>query len=217
MRLLIIPAVIATLIACAEDPGAGKPKAKVEDVPVKTEPAKLETPPPAATPAAGAIFKVDTAQSSIQALGAKVTAQHPIDFKEFDGALQVDGGKVTGVKFEVKMASLVSDAEKLTEHLKTPDFFDVAAHPTATFASTEIKEGSTEAGFTHTITGDFQIRGTTKRITFPAKIEATPTEVKANSEFVINRKDFNIVYAGKADDLIQDNVKMTIKLVAKAG
>jgi hypothetical protein len=34
------------------------------------------------------------------------------------------------------------------------------------------------------------------------------------SEFAINRKDFGIVYAGKADDLIRDEV--VLKLSVKA-
>ncbi len=37
--------------------------------------------------------------------------------------------------------------------------------------------------------------------------------ISLNAEFAINRKDFGIVYAGKADDLIRDGV--VIKLALK--
>jgi hypothetical protein len=35
------------------------------------------------------------------------------------------------------------------------------------------------------------------------------------SEFAINRKDFNIVYPGKPDDLIKDEVLLKLDIAAK--
>ena len=58
------------------------------------------------------------------------------------------------------------------------------------------------------------IRGTTKTIEFPATINVTEAEFVAESGFAINRQDFGISYKGRADDLIQDNVALTIRLVA---
>ncbi|HMV70147.1 MAG TPA: YceI family protein, partial [Myxococcota bacterium] len=107
---------------------------------------------------------------------------------------------------------------KRDDHLRTADFFDVAKFPTSTFKSLEIKAGSDTAGMTHTIAGELTVHGQARKITFPAKIEVKPEGVTASSEFVLNRKDFGLVYPGKPDDLIQDNVKMTIELTApKAG
>ena len=39
--------------------------------------------------------------------------------------------------------------------------------------------------------------------------------VNIKAEFDINRKDFGIVYAGKADDLIRDEVVIRLDLTAK--
>jgi polyisoprenoid-binding protein YceI len=223
MRITLVAGLIATLLACAPDPGEGKPKAKVEpvDPPKKVEPvapAPPAAPPAAAAAPAGTPFKVDVTKSKITALGAKITATHPIEFKDFTGTVTVDGTNVTGVSFEVKMPSLVADHPKLTEHLLTPDFFDVAKFPTSTFKSSEIKAGSETAGMTHTIVGELSVHGQARKITFPARLEIKPDGVSASSEFVLNRKDFGLVYPGKPDDLIQDNVKMTVQLVApKAG
>ena len=103
----------------------------------------------------------------------------------------------------------------LTAHLKNEDFFEVEKFPKATFKSASITEGSdAEGDWTHTVAGDFTIRGVTKRLTFPAKISVTDGEVTANTEFVMNRKDFGITYPGMPDNLIKDNVKMTISFVA---
>lgn len=218
MRIALVTGLLATLLACAPDPGEGKPKAKVEpvDPPKKAEPAAPAAPPaaPPAAAATGTDYKVDAAKSKITALGAKITATHPIDFKEFSGSLKVDGTNVTAVEFEVKMPSLAADHPKLTEHLLTPDFFDVQKFPTSTFKSAEIKAGSDVAGMTHTIVGELNVHGQARKITFPAKVEVKPDGVTASSEFVLNRKDFGLVYPGKPDDLIQDNVKMTVQLVA---
>ena len=42
-------------------------------------------------------------------------------------------------------------------------------------------------------------------------------EVSAKAEFGINRKDFGIVYAGMADDLIRDDVLIKFDVKAKRG
>ena len=54
----------------------------------------------------------------------------------------------------------------------------------------------------------------TKSITFPATITATPEAITVDSTFSINRKDFGINYAGAADNLIRDEVVLTLKIRA---
>jgi hypothetical protein len=54
----------------------------------------------------------------------------------------------------------------------------------------------------------------TKSITFPATIRVTPGAVSVDAEFAINRKDFGLLYPGKADDLIRDDV--LVKLAVRA-
>ena len=89
---------------------------------------------------------------------------------------------------DIDMASTWSDNEGLTGHLKSPDFFDVAKHPKATFVSTEITPGG-EKGASHTVTGNFTLHGVTKSISFPATITVSDGSAKVDSEFFINRKD----------------------------
>jgi polyisoprenoid-binding protein YceI len=107
----------------------------------------------------------------------------------------------------------VSDQEKLTGHLKSGDFFDVEKFPKATFTSTEIKPGGA-GGATHTITGNLELHGVKKSISFPAKVTVDASAVKADAEFVINRKDFGLVYPGKPDDLIKDEVLIKLHVTA---
>jgi polyisoprenoid-binding protein YceI len=98
--------------------------------------------------------------------------------------------------------------------LKTPDFFDVQKFPTARFVSTAVKPGG-QNGATHTITGNLELHGVTKSISFPAMIHMTGDLVHATAEFVINRKDFGIVYPGMPDDLIKDEVAIKLTIIAK--
>ena len=62
------------------------------------------------------------------------------------------------------------------------------------------------------VTGDLELRGQKKAVTFPAVIKVAPDSVSVAAEFAINRKDFGIVYAGKADDLIREDVVIKLDL-----
>jgi polyisoprenoid-binding protein YceI len=163
---------------------------------------------------------VDRASSSIGFTGAKVTGSHDGSFSDFTGTIQLDPGNVTAsaVEMTVQIASLHIEPERLSQHLLTPDFFDAAQFPTATFRSTSITEGGTgtvgDRPATHTITGELTMRGTTRTISFPAVVVVTPNEVTAQSEFTIQRRDFGIVYPGMPDDLIRDEVVLRFQMRA---
>lgn len=232
-RFLLAVAAVATLPALGcENPADNKPVATVGSAKptpsatanaTSTAAAATATATATAAPAASVAAipakpasAVDLDPSSTFAFtGSKVTGKHDGSFEKFTGWVELAGGKVEGGKLavEVDMASVKSDDEKLTGHLKAPDFFDVARYPKATFESTEIKKGG-DKGATHTITGNLDFHGVKKSITFPATIKESDKEVVAESEFVINRKDFGITYAGQADNLIRDEVVLKLKLQA---
>lgn len=193
-----------------------KPKAEVAEPAKQAVEAKAtaEQTAPAA-PVAAQVLKLDTEKSSIEFVGAKVTGKHDGGFKAISGSGKLAGDEVSELAFEVETASVESDAEKLTGHLKSADFFDVEKHPKASFKSTRI-EAAKDGDNTHRITGDLTLRGVTKSITFPAKVEVTGQSAKGSTEFTINRKDFGIQYAGMQDDLIKDEVLLKLDLTLTA-
>jgi polyisoprenoid-binding protein YceI len=67
------------------------------------------------------------------------------------------------------------------------------------------------------VTGNFELHGVTKSITFPANIVTSPDGVSVDADFAINRKDFGIAFAGNADDLIRDNVVLKLALKVARG
>jgi polyisoprenoid-binding protein YceI len=58
------------------------------------------------------------------------------------------------------------------------------------------------------------LRGVEKNITFPATATMDGDAIKVQAEFDIKRKDWGIVYAGKADDLIRNEVVIKFDLTA---
>jgi polyisoprenoid-binding protein YceI len=219
---LIVASLPAALsLAACEDPAKDKPKATVEAPKTEakapgTGAAAAATPAPAAAaPAKMEALEVDVASSTIGFIGSKVTGKHEGKFEKFTGKIALADGKAEGgsFSFEVETASVKTDAGDLDKHLKQADFFDVEKFPKATFISTAIKAGG-EKGATHTVTGDLDLRGTKKSITFPVTITITPDAATGTAEFSINRKDFGIVIEGKKDDLIRDDVLLKITLKA---
>jgi len=191
---------------CNNDPGKGKSQATVDSATA-----------PVTAPAAGAAtYTFSNEGSKLEFVGAKVTAKHQGSFAAFRGSVAVVEADPTksSVTAEVDMASLSVEPAKLAGHLKSPDLFDVAKFPKAKFASTAIKAGG-DNGATHTVTGNLELHGVTKAITFPAKISVVPGQVSVDAEFTINRKDFAIVYPGMPDDLIKDDVLIKLSLHAK--
>ncbi|MCB1134377.1 MAG: YceI family protein, partial [Verrucomicrobiae bacterium] len=65
------------------------------------------------------------------------------------------------------------------------------------------------------ISGNFTLHGVTKNITVPATVSKDGETIQITSKFDINRKDFGIVYPGKPDDLIRDEVVIELDLTAK--
>ncbi len=174
-----------------------------------TEAAPVPAPAPRSQ---GRRIQVDTSRSRLQALGAKVTASHDIVFDRWEGVMELDGEELTGLEITVQMDSLRANVEKLTGHLKSADFFDVATWPTARFVSSQITPEPGPEGTTHRVSGTLSMHGVDKAISFPARITGADGGVEASTEFVIDRKDFGIVYPGMPDDLIRDEVVLTVEL-----
>lgn len=189
------------------------------------DPAKGKTQVTAAAPlastaaAAGAVkYGFSNADSRIEFVGAKVTRKHDGSFQLFTGAVNLVDNDPTksSVTAEIDVGSLKSDEEKLTGHLKSGDLLDVAKFPKATFTSTSVKAGG-DKGATHTVTGNLQLHGVTKSISFPANVKTSGDSVEVDAEFAINRKDFGIVYPGMPDDLIKDDVLLKLQIRARRG
>ena len=178
----------------------------------------------------GASYKVDSTQVA-QFIGTKPVGQHQGTFNVSSGEFFVKNDAVlTGGKLTFDINSLkitdkdTAGAYKLKGHLLSPDFFDAANHPTATFEITAVEEyvpDSTSTivldGATNTIKGNLTLKGVTKNVSFPAAVTITPSVVTARANFNINRTDWGLVYGNDqslGDKFIRPEVNISFTITA---
>jgi len=121
-------------------------------------------------------------------------------FEKVSGTVKYDPNEPEKIVIDatIDAASINTREAKRDEHLRSPDFFDVAKHPTLTFKSKKAKvlgKGKLE------VIGDLTIRGVTKEVTL--QVEGLDQEIKdpwgnvrrgATATTRINRKDFGLAW-----------------------
>ena len=227
-------AVLTLLAVGCADPADSVPAAKTSPTKVKKETAKVTKPAPKTDKTKPKLVespgqKVTVPKQAADAgraltgqivfIGSKVTGSHECLFKTWTGTARIPGDDLTKASFSfaVETASVVVDyknpkpwSKKLESHLKSHDFFHSQAAPKAEFVSSSVTKGGMNGTGTHVITGKMTIRGTTREISFPATMSLDGGTFKAQAEFSIRRKRFNIIYPGKPDDLIRDRVVLKL-------
>ena len=126
--------------------------------------------------------------------GYKVTGSHEGTIAIKSGFLNFEDGKLAGGEFVIDMTSIKNtDMEggeyggKLEGHLKSDDFFSVAAHPTATLVFNKVTASGKNA---YAVTGDLTIKGKTNPISFTISIYGN----KATASLKIDRTKYDIKY-----------------------
>jgi len=140
-------------------------------------------------------------------------------FSHVDATLKVDPKAVSATTLDVTIDanSLGTLNAALDTHLKSKDFLDVAAFPTATFKATKVAQTGEK---TADITGDLTLHGVTKPVVVHATFnQAGPNPIDKKYELgfagsaEINRSDFGIKAYVPA---ISDKVTLTIEAEFKA-
>jgi polyisoprenoid-binding protein YceI len=160
--------------------------------------------------AADAKYPLNGENTKVEFTGTKKDGKHTGGFKSLSGSVTVPGGDLTKAAIDVTIetASIYSDNDMLTNHLKNKDFFDVATNKTSTFKSTKVEKD----GGGYKVTGDLTLNGKTKSVSFPAKLTETDGAFSLSSEFKIDRTDFGMTYgAGKVDNDVALKVNVTAK------
>jgi polyisoprenoid-binding protein YceI len=122
------------------------------------------------------------------------------------------------VNATIDVAGLNTGEDARNNHLKSPDFFDVATYPSATFTSTSVAK----SGDVLTINGNLTVHGVTKPVVLTADGPRGPApgmDHKQHAGFsastTIKRSDFGIGPKFPAA-MVGDEVKLNIELdVAK--
>lgn len=166
---------------------------------------------------------VSVEESNIVWNGYKVTGSHTGTIKLESGALEFEGDRLVGGEFTIDMTSIaVTDLsgeyqKKLEGHLKSPDFFGVEDHPTATFKITEVVSRGTPGDYK--IIGDLTIKDITNEIKFLTSMEEESGKTKATAEVKVDRSEYNVRYGSGSffdnlgDKTIYDEFDLEVMLV----
>ncbi len=173
-------------------------------------------------------FQIDTAQSIIYWMGKSPSGAH-------NGRLNFKSGILFGGNLQIQSADLLidmntirnldiedaSDRNKLDDHLKNEDFFNVTQFPDAKLKVdkiNEIKDSVNNA----MISGTLTIKGVSNPIVVNGKIDYSNDGVLITiPEFLIDRTNYNIMYSSKKilatlkDGFIHDEIALSVKIVAK--
>jgi polyisoprenoid-binding protein YceI len=144
------------------------------------------------------------------------------EFSKIKGTVSYDEKNPAATRIEatIDVASINTGEPKRDEHLKSPDFFDVAKYPTITFISKSARK--TANGLA--VTGDLTIHGVTKEVVL--QVEGPSPEVRdpwgnlrrgATATTKINRKDFGLTWNAALETggvVVGDEVSITIDVEA---
>jgi polyisoprenoid-binding protein YceI len=172
--------------------------------------------------ASGFTWQVDPDHSNLQFKIQHLTVSNVKGaFTKAKGFVNFDGQNFSDLKIDITIdaASISTNHAKRDEHLRGPDFFDVARFPVITFVSKKVTPAGTNR---LKVTGDLKIRDITREVT--VDVEGPTPEVKdpwgsfrrgATGTTRINRKDFGIMWNKVLDNgglVVGDEVDITVEI-----
>lgn len=141
-------------------------------------------------------------------------------FTRFDGTVRADKPDFADAKIEftIDVASINTEDAKRDEHLKSPDFFDVAKYPSITFTGKSMKATGKNQ---YKLTGMITMHGVTKEIVLDVRYKGTVVDPYKNTKAgfrimgVLDRTQFGLTWNGKlatGDLLVGNDVNLDINI-----
>ncbi|MES2062111.1 MAG: YceI family protein [Bacteroidota bacterium] len=138
------------------------------------------------------------------------------------GELMIENGQLMSGTVEIDMNTIEDknhgSDNKLVNHLKNADFFEVEKFP---FSTIVITRAASISGENKKVTANLTIKGITHPVTFPAKIELKGGIAKASARLTIDRTKWDVRYKSAkfydnlANQTMSDSVEFDMKIVAK--
>jgi polyisoprenoid-binding protein YceI len=177
---------------------------------------------PALASAATSTWVIDADHSSIQfKVKHLMVSNVKGEFKKFSGALTIDDADITRSKVDVTIdaTSIDTGNAKRDEHLRSPDFLDVAKNPTLKFVSTKVAKSGDG---TLKVTGTLMLHGVSREVVLD--VEGPTSAIKdpwgntkrgASATTKINRKDFGLTWNKALETggvVVGDEVAITLEV-----
>ena len=175
-------------------------------------------------PALAVAWQIDPAHSNVSfSVRHMMVSNVRGEFTKVSGT--VEGDEKTPaqavITATIDATSINTREAKRDDHLKSPDFLDVAKYPTITFKSKKV-EPSGSGQFK--VTGDLTLHGVTKEVvldvsdvTAPIKDPMGKTRAGAQASTKIDRKDFGINWSKVIDGgglMVGDEVAISVDVEA---
>ena len=143
------------------------------------------------------------------------------EFTEFEGTLEIaedlSSAKAYGT---VKATSVDTNEPQRDDHLRSPDFFDVAQYPELRFESTSVEALDDEE---FRITGKLTIHGVTNDVVLHADLQGTDIDPWGNERVglevtgQLSRGDYGMKFnqaLGSGNMLVADKIKLALDISA---
>jgi len=144
-------------------------------------------------------WNFDPPHCSVMFFVRHMFADVPGRFTAYSGAVLFDPDNLKGSMIDVKvdMASVDTGVDKRDEHLKSPDFFDVAKYPSMRFVSREIVQ---KGPGSYVAKGELTIKDVTRPVDIPfeylgaapSPMEKGKTVAGFRARFAINMLDYHV-------------------------
>jgi polyisoprenoid-binding protein YceI len=145
-------------------------------------------------------WQLDTTHSSIAfTVRHMVVAKVQGRFTRYEGRLWLHGEDLANASVEVKMeaASIDTGVEARDNHLRSPDFFDVAAAPKVIFRSKRVEARGQGR---YLVVGELTLRNTTREVALDAEFLGRVTDpfgterLAFSAHTQVNRTDFGLTW-----------------------
>lgn len=165
-------------------------------------------------------FNVDPAHSKVGfEIPHLVISTVEGQFAKFDGSITIDSKlEKSKAELNIDVASIDTANKDRDDHLRSPDFFDVAKTPKMSFVVKKVVGTADDLK----LVGNLTIKGKTKEVTLDTKYLGDVNDAYGNQKIAfsaigkINRKDFGLTWnsAVEAGPVVGDEVTLKIKIQA---
>jgi polyisoprenoid-binding protein YceI len=141
-------------------------------------------------------------------------------FTRFSGKIDIDREhpENSSVTAQIDVRSIDTGIKKRDDHLRSPEFFNVAKFPEITFKSRSVRQTGQQSG---DIIGDLRMHGVTKPITLHVKLLSPTSNDMRQTRWAVTteplkRREFNLMFnqAAEAVSGIGQTVAINIEIEA---
>ena len=140
-------------------------------------------------------------------------------FTQFSGSIDLDSQHPghSSVSARIQVSSIDTGIKKRDDHLRSPEFFNVAKYREITFKSRSVKQTGPQSG---NIMGDLTLHGVTKPVTLRVKL-VTPVSDEARTRWEVTteplkRRDFGLMFGSATEAVSGISQDVAIKIDIEA-